>query len=102
MEAAYFDSKPIDCHVASNWMNWHSQAYQIWYTNPVHQANKYKAQEFIRKWIPEINILNDTEILIPWESNVDGYPKPVTIYKKWTRADKQDKNPVPFDFGQGE
>ena len=84
--AAYFESKLIDYDVASNWMNWHSQAYQIWYTNPVHQANKYKAQEFIRKWIPEINMLNDTEILIPWESNVDGYPDPVMIYKKWTRA----------------
>ena len=84
--AAYFESKLIDYDVASNWMNWHTQAYQIWYTNPVNQANKYKAQEFIRKWIPELVDLNDRDVLIPWE--VDGltYPKPAEIFSKWGRA----------------
>ncbi|MGB3143473.1 MAG: DASH family cryptochrome [Maribacter sp.] len=84
--AAYFESKLIDYDVASNWMNWHAQAYQIWYTNPVHQANKYKAQEFIRKWIPEIAHLGDGDILIPWESTCEKYPKPKEIFSKWTRA----------------
>lgn len=84
--AAYFESKLIDYDVSSNWMNWHTQAYQIWYTNPVNQANKYKAQEFIRKWVPEIRSLNDMDILIPWESEIDEYPKPYCIYSKWTRA----------------
>ena len=84
--AAYFESKLIDYDVASNWMNWHAQAYQIWYTNPVHQANKYKAQEFIRKWIPEIQHMNEKNILIPWESAIEGYPKPHEILSKWTRA----------------
>ncbi|MGB6151141.1 MAG: DASH family cryptochrome [Pricia sp.] len=84
--AAYFESKLIDYDVGSNWMNWHTQAYQIWYTNPVNQANKYKAQEFIRKWIPELGKLNDLEVLIPWECSVDGYPKPVEIFSKWSRA----------------
>ena len=83
--AAYFESKLIDYDVGSNWMNWHTQAYQIWYTNPVHQANKYRAQEFIRKWVPELRSLDDTEILIPWECQVN-YPKPHKIFKKWTRA----------------
>ncbi len=84
--AAYFESKLIDYDVASNWMNWHTQAYQIWYTNPVNQANKYKAQEYIRKWIPEIQQLNDLEILIPWETTTVDYPRPHEIFKKWTRA----------------
>ena len=84
--AAYFESKLIDYDVASNWMNWHTQAYQIWYTNPVNQANKYKAQEYIRQWIPELRDLNDIEILIPWETSVADYPKPHKIFSKWTRA----------------
>ena len=84
--AAYFESKLIDYDVASNWMNWHTQAYQIWYTNPVNQANKYKAQEFIRKWVPEIKHLSDRDILVPWESDLIEYPKPAAIFKKWSRA----------------
>ena len=84
--AAYFESKLIDYDVASNWMNWHTQAYQIWYTNPVNQGNKYKAQEFIRKWVPEIKHLGDKDILVPWESEVIDYPKPASIFSKWTRA----------------
>jgi len=84
--AAYFESKLIDYDVGSNWMNWHTQAYQIWYTNPVNQANKYKAQEFIIKWVPELEHLNDINILIPWETDVAYYPKPHEIFSKWTRA----------------
>ncbi len=84
--ASYFESKLIDYDVASNWMNWHVQAYQIWYTNPVNQALKYRAQEFIRKWIPELGSLDDRNILIPWETEVKNYPKPDKVFKKWTRA----------------
>lgn len=84
--AAYFESKLIDYDVGSNWMNWHTQAYQIWYTNPVNQANKYKAQEFIRTWLPEIAHLGDKDILIPWEVSVSDYPRPAAILSKWTRA----------------
>jgi len=84
--AAYFESKLIDYDVSSNWMNWHMQAFEIWYTNPVHQANKYKAQDFIRKWIPELSGRNDTEVLIPWTSDIPDYPKPIAVYKKWNRA----------------
>jgi|GEM_PF-5769341 len=67
-------------------MNWHTQAYQIWYTNPVNQANKYSAQEFIRKWVPELEKLDDLAILIPWEYEIDSYSKPQIIFKKWNRA----------------
>ncbi|WP_149275650.1 DASH family cryptochrome [Pareuzebyella sediminis] len=93
--AAYFESKLIDYDVASNWMNWHTQAYQIWYTNPVNQANKYKAQGFIRKWIPEISQLSDRDILIPWESALKNYPKPKEIFAKWSRAIHKIKKDYP-------
>ncbi|WP_029985963.1 DASH family cryptochrome [Pedobacter jeongneungensis] len=84
--AAYFESKLIDYDVTSNWMNWHMQAFEIWYTNPVHQSNKYKAQDFIRRWIPELSSCNDIEVLIPWEFEVPQYPKPIEIFSKWIRA----------------
>ncbi len=84
--AAYFESKLIDYDVSSNWMNWHMQAFEIWYTNPVHQSNKYKAQDFIRKWIPELVGKNNIEALIPWEFDVPDYPKPIETYQKWKRA----------------
>ena len=84
--AAYFESKLIDYDVSSNWMNWHMQAFEIWYTNPVHQSNKYKAQDFIRKWIPELSDKNDVEVLIPWQFDIPQYAAPIEVYKKWGRA----------------
>ena len=84
--AAYFESKLIDYDVSSNWMNWHMQAFEIYYTNPVHQSNKYKSQDYIRKWIPELRDKNNIEVLIPWEFDIPEYPKPIEIYPKWTRA----------------
>ena len=84
--ASYFESKLIDYDVSSNWMNWHMQAFEIWYTNPVHQQNKYKAQDYIRKWIPELRDKNNIETLIPWEFDIPDYPKPIEIFTKWTRA----------------
>lgn len=84
--ASYFEAKLIDYDVSSNWMNWHMQAFEIWYTNPVHQSNKYKAQDFIRQWIPELSGRNDIEVLIPWAFDIPAYVKPIEIYKKWSRA----------------
>ena len=84
--AAYFESKLIEYDVSVNWMNWHMQAFEIWYTNPVHQSNKYKAQEYIRKWVPELADLNDVAILIPWELDLENYPKPVELFSKWQRS----------------
>jgi len=84
--AAYFEAKLIDYDVSSNWMNWHMQAFEIWYTNPVHQSNKYKAQDFIRKWVPELSNRNNIEVLIPWIFDIPAYPKPIQVYKKWDRA----------------
>jgi len=84
--AAYFESKLIDYDVSVNWMNWHMQAFEIWYTNPVHQSKKYKAQAYIRKWVPELAALNDVDILIPWESDLETYPRPVELLSKWQRS----------------
>ena len=84
--AAYFESKLIDYDVSVNWMNWHMQAFEIWYTNPIHQSFKYKVQEYIRRWIPEIAHLDDAAILIPWQHQVENYPVPVEIYSKWNRS----------------
>ncbi|MNK32517.1 Cryptochrome DASH [compost metagenome] len=84
--AAYFESKLIDYDVSSNWMNWHMQAFEIYYTNPVHQSNKYKAQDFIRERIPELKDRNDIEVLIPWEFDIPEYPEPIEIFSKWERA----------------
>lgn len=84
--AAYFESKLIDYDVSSNWMNWHMQAFEIYYTNPVHQSNKYKAQDFIREWIPELKDGNNIEVLIPWEYDFPDYPKSIQIFSKWERA----------------
>ena len=62
------------------------QAFEIWYTNPVHQSNKYKAQDFIRQWIPELSSFDNVEVLIPWEYEISEYPKPIEVYGKWSRA----------------
>lgn len=85
--AAYFEKQLIDYDVTSNWMNWHMQAYEIWYTNPIYQSLKYKANEYLQKWIPELKHLDDNFIHIPWLSGIKSdYPNPVTIYKKWDRS----------------
>ncbi|MGB3607966.1 FAD-binding domain-containing protein, partial [Psychroserpens sp.] len=83
--AAYFESKLIDYDVSANWMNWHYQAYEIWYTNPIHQSLKYDAKEFIQKYVPELRDIDDNTIYLPWEYGID-YPKPVEIFSKWQRS----------------
>ncbi len=52
----------------------------------MHQSNKYKSQDYIRKWIPELRDKNNIEVLIPWEFDIPDYPKPIELYQKWTRA----------------
>lgn len=86
--AAYFESKLIDYDVSSNWMNWHMQAYEIWYTNPVHQSLKYKAVDYIKEWIPELVAVDNALIHAPWEMEAlpEGYPAPIAVYSKWSRA----------------
>ena len=87
--AAYFESKLIDYDVPANWMNWHMQAYEIWYTNPINQSIKYKLQDYIRKWVPELAHIDNEVIYIPWkmESPPQEYPAPIAVYSKWSRAE---------------
>ncbi|WP_031427901.1 DASH family cryptochrome [Flavimarina sp. Hel_I_48] len=86
--AAYFESKLIDYDVSSNWMNWHMQAYEIWYTNPVHQSLKYKAIEFIQKWVSELASVEGALIYAPWQMGKQptDYPAPIEVYSKWSRS----------------
>jgi deoxyribodipyrimidine photo-lyase len=88
--AAYFESKLIDYDVSANWMNWHMQAFEIYYTNPVHQSLKYQSNEFIATWVAELKSIKDNSIHAPWffpELNTSTtYPKPIEIYPKWLRA----------------
>jgi len=84
--AAYFESKLIDYDVSVNWMNWHMQAFEIWYTNPIYQSYKYKEQEYIRKWLPKLAELDDRQVLMPWEFDIQNYPKPGQVYAKWQRS----------------
>ncbi|AFL82568.1 cryptochrome, DASH family [Aequorivita sublithincola DSM 14238] len=89
--AAYFESKLIDYDVSANWLNWHMQAYEIWYTNPIHQSLKYKSKKFIQTWIPELSHIDDNHIYLPWreeskEYNTKAYPEPIEIFSKWNRS----------------
>ncbi|RYM35795.1 DASH family cryptochrome [Brumimicrobium glaciale] len=96
--AAYFESKLIDYDVSANWLNWHVQAFEIYYTNPVNQGLKYKANEYIAKWIPELRHIDDNKILAPWifkeELKDLDYPVPIEVFSKWTRAMNLIKNSV--------
>jgi len=88
--SAYFESKLIDYDVSANWMNWHMQAFEIYYTNPVHQSLKYNANDYITKWIPELSSIEDNRIHAPWlfDDFIEAldYPEPIEVYKKWSRS----------------
>ena len=82
--AAWFEYCLIDYDVHSNWMNWHTQAFDMYYTNPVHQSN----------WLPELAALPDKDFHAPWlyshkeliNYGITQYEPPVSIYKKWNRS----------------
>lgn len=88
--ASYFESKLIDYDLSANWLNWHMQTFEMYYTNPVHQSLKYSANEYITKWIPELNHIQDNKIHAPWlfedVMKETEYPKPIEVYSKWTRS----------------
>ncbi len=53
--AAWFESHLLDYDTCSNWLNWNTQALDIYYTNPIWQGLKYdKKAEYIKNWIPEL------------------------------------------------
>jgi len=93
--AAWFEHKLLDYDVCSNWLNWNTQATEIWYTNPVHQGMKYdKSGDYVREWINELAKVPGPIIQAPWllsptmkkEFHAEKYPHPLEIYKKWSRS----------------
>ena len=99
--ASYFESRLIDYDVSANWLNWHMQAFEIYYTNPVHQSLKYKSNQYIAKWIPELSEISDDKIHAPWlfEGILEksNYPKPIEVYKKWSRSLNNIENSIKKD-----
>jgi len=93
--AAWFEHCLIDYDVYANWMNWHTQAFEIYYTNPVHQAMKYdKDGKYTLSWLPDLAKMDHSDFHAPWlysdlqlrEMGITTYRRPVEIYKKWGRA----------------
>jgi len=93
--AAWFEKQLLDYDVCSNWLNWNTQATEIWYTNPIHQGYKYdKKGDYVRFWLPELRLVPGPEIQAPWilsseeklAYEVVNYPLPETIFSKWTRS----------------
>lgn len=93
--AAWFEHHLLDYDVCSNWINWNTQATEIWYTNPVHQAMKYdKKGEYTLNWLPQLKQLPAPLYHAPWllskedraKYGIADYLPPVEIYKKWGRS----------------
>jgi len=93
--ASWFEHALLDYDVCSNWLNWNTQAMEIYYTNPVHQGKKYdKDGVYVRHWISELIDVPRPIIQAPWlmtdtervKYNSSSYPSPVEIYDKWTRS----------------
>ncbi|MEO0625552.1 MAG: DASH family cryptochrome [Bacteroidota bacterium] len=98
--AAWFEHHLLDYDVCSNWINWNTQALEMYYTNPVHQALKYdKKGEYTLTRLPELTSLPKPLYHAPWllsEETREGhgvlaYNPPVEVYKKWGRAIAQIK-----------
>lgn len=81
----------IDADYGSNSQNWQwiagtgfdSQAfYRI--MAPLVQSAKFGAEAYIRKWVPELAHLSDSDIHDPWERGVapPGYPKPLIGHRE--------------------
>lgn len=93
--AAWYEHCLIDYDVYANWMNWHTQAFEIYYTNPVHQAMKYdKNGAYTLSQLPDLAALPDNDYHAPWLYSdeqlmllgVSDYDRPVEIYSKWSRS----------------
>lgn len=90
----------FDADFASNNANWQWVAgcgldaapyFRIF--NPVLQAEKFEAYEYIRKYVPELKLLPNKLIAKPWEASElvlqeagitlgQNYPKPIVDLKK--------------------
>ncbi|MEM8585260.1 MAG: DASH family cryptochrome [Bacteroidota bacterium] len=102
--AAWFEHHLIDYDVCSNWINWNTQALEMYYTNPVHQAMKYdKKGDYTLTWLPELSGLPKPLYHAPWllsekeqeNYGIEGYIPPAEVYKKWGKAIGQIKKAAP-------
>ena len=97
--AAWFENRLIDYEVCANWLNWHTQALEIYYTSPPWQGLKYDKQgEYVKTWLPELRELPAPLVHAPWKMADEGmltdldfdldrdYHRPVTENSKWAWA----------------
>ena len=97
--AAWFENRLLDYEVCANWLNWHTQALEIYYTSAPWQGLKYdKKGEYVKTWLPELRELPAPLLHAPWKMAEEGmlddldfdldrdYYRPVTENSKWDWA----------------
>ena len=96
--AAWFESLLLDYDVASNWLNWQSQATELRPTNPIWQGKKYDARaEYVHHWIPALRALpgpmvhawfglSDEELAARGLAPPEGYARPAEVAEEWAWA----------------
>ena len=97
--AAWFENRLIDYEVCANWLNWHTQALEIYYTSAPWQGLKYdKEGSYVKTWLPELTALPAPRVHAPWKMEAEGmladlafdlerdYYRPHTENSKWDWA----------------
>lgn len=98
--AAWFENRLIDYEVCANWLNWHTQALEIYYTSAPWQGLKYDKQgTYVKTWLPELSELPAPLLHAPWKmeaenlipANLDfdverDYHRPRVTNSKWDWA----------------
>lgn len=97
--AAWFENRLIDYEVCANWLNWHTQALDIYYTSPPWQGLKYdKEGTYVKTWLPELSELPAPLVHAPWKMEEEGmlertdfdldrdYQRPPVTNPKWDWA----------------
>ena len=96
--AAWFENRLIDYEVCANWLNWHTQALEIYYTSPPWQGLKYDAKgDYVKAWLPELSALPAPLVHAPWKMAEEDllpagfdldrdYYRPLTQNSKWDWA----------------
>ena len=97
--AAWFENRLVDYEVCANWLNWHTQALEIYYTSAPWQGLKYdKKGDYVKTWLPELASLPAPLVHAPWKMDEEGmlddldfdldrdYYRPVTVNSKWEWA----------------
>ena len=71
--AAWFENRLVDYEVCANWLNWHTQALDIYYTSAPWQGLKYdKKGEYVKAWLPELAQLPAPLVHAPWKMEEEG------------------------------